>query len=158
MATRGQSSPGTAKPISNISNKLVFFHLLMSLVLENVSVVNWSLNIKSKFSVIPFWWCFACVYRQFPPHQLSALFRYLIEYNEHRYEWIPEWGLLWGGRREVSSSDPSSDGAGESGRICHCAWTPEMMKFKIPVLWLRLNLGAQPRTRLIPHCRIIGPG
>lgn len=62
------------------------------------------------------------------------------------------------GRGEVSSSDPSSDGRGERGRICHCARAPEMMKFKIPTLWLRLNLGAQPRARLIPRCRITGPG
>lgn len=158
MATRGQSYPWTAKPISNISDKLVFFSPLDVTCVGKCVCGQRSLNIKSKFSVIAFSSCFACVYRQFPPHALSALFRYLIEYNEHRYEWIPEWVLLWGGRREVSSSDPSSDGAGESGRICHCARTPEMMKFKIPVLWLRLNLGAQPRTGLIPHCRIIGPG
>lgn len=68
--------------------------------------------------------------------------------------------LLWAGgtEEEVSSPDPSSDGAGERGRIRHCARAPEMMKFKIPVLWLRLNLGAQPRTRLIPPRRITGPG
>lgn len=46
------------------------------------------------------------------------------------------------GRGEVSSPDPSSDGGGERGRIRHCARAPEMMKFKIPALWLRLNLGA----------------
>lgn len=68
MATRGQSSPGTVKPISNISITfffcLFFFHLLMSPVQENVSVVDLSLNIKSKCSVIAFLSCFACVYRQ----------------------------------------------------------------------------------------------
>lgn len=62
------------------------------------------------------------------------------------------------GRGEVSSPDPSSDGGGERGRIRHCARAPEMMKFKIPALWLRLNLGAQPRARLIPPRRITGPG
>lgn len=56
-----------------------------------------------------------------------------------------------GGRRgEVSSPDPSSDGGGERGRIRHCARAQEMMKFKIPALWLRLNLGAQPRARANP--------
>lgn len=62
------------------------------------------------------------------------------------------------GRGEVSSPDPSSDGGGERGRIRHCARAPEMMKFKIPALWLRLNLGAQPRAGLIPPRRITGPG
>ncbi|KAG7238674.1 hypothetical protein INR49_030646, partial [Caranx melampygus] len=39
-------------------------------------------------------------------------------------------------RGEVSSPDPSSDSGGERGRIRHCARAPEMMKFKIPALWL----------------------
>lgn len=41
---------------------------------------------------------------------------------------------------EVSPPDPSSDGGGERGRIRHCARAPKMMKFKIPALWLHLNL------------------